>query len=430
MDIVMKNYTIFETLKQTYPELNAFFINKGFLIYRDKKLDLSKFDLEVLINEDFINSFKGKNPEEIYKIFEEKLTPPKKLSNKEKLKNIVMENPTMRNITIFNNEDLVSHTKEEFINIRVSSGENYLFKNDGNFDIFNFYYGLERVYGDNITPDIIAQEINKWHMNKLEVISSDAVMEKEDCKESFKNKLREIKEQYKDKTEINIEANIEEEIIYINNINEPDKNIIITFEYDINNELVMRVHKTNVKQEKTVNNVEDIDKNDEEDVITANQISNSNVLNSNMNYTNTSSTISKKDLFDIISKDGPYSNQELEQVNNYFKDIENMIKNNIAGYESIMEELNNYVEQLQISKNVFSEREDDFMKRCYKLYDELEMKKGNSKGSQLTLKTDAAKYTQVDSDENNSYGFSSPAAIIIMIASIVVVLSIIVLSLF
>ncbi len=434
MNIIEKNATIFDTLKQTYPELNSFIVKDGFLIFGDKKLDLTKYDLELLINKDFINTIKGKKPEEIFKIFEEKLTKKQEISNKDKLSTIVMENPSMKNITIFTNEDINTHEKEEFINIRTSNGENYLFKNDMNFDLFEFYYSLERIYGDNITPDIVAKEIEKWSLNKLEVLEAQQVLNKEDCKQSFKNKVREIQEQFRDRPEIKVEANIEEEIVYVNDENTPENNIIITFEYDINNELVMRTHKNNVKQE--IKTVKDIDMPQEEpqvvaeEKIVSNIVGNSNLTNNNMGYTSTETTISKQELIEIISKDGPYSEEELNKVNAFFNDIMLMITNDNVGYEEIINDLNAYVESVQVSKDSYTERETDFMNRCYQLYDEVEKKKGVNKGAQLTLTPNGSKTSQVAYDDSNNYGFSSPASIIILISSIVVVLSIIVLSLF
>ena len=151
-----------------------------------------------------------------------------------------------------------------------------------------------------------------------------------------------------------------------------------------------------------------------------------------MIYNNIEKVISKQELFLLLQKDGPYNEEELQKVNNYFDDIMKMIKNKNPGYEERIKELNAYLENLQVNKEIFTERENDFMARCYKLYDELEKTNGLDKGTQLTLRQDGVKTSQVTpvEDENNNYGFSSPEAIIILISSIVVVLSIIVISLF
>lgn len=422
MNNIDKNKIIINSLLQNFNNISEMRIEGNNLIYRDRSIDISNFDLERILTKEYVMSLQNKTEEEIFDNIYNQVVSLEKVSNKDKLEVIKKENPIMDNITIFTRDDLETHKKEEFINIRLSTGENYLFRNDINLDIFKIYTELKATYGDDITPNTLAKQIEKWNLNRLDIEKADVLLEKEDTKESFKSKLKEFVDYYKDRQ---IEANKEEEIIYINNPLHPEENMIITFDLDINNELVMKVHKGNVRQD-FLQSKEELDNGEEiKNVEDINSVSDSLDGTSNMDYNANYSVISKEEFYYILNNGIELTDVEKEKVDNYFKNIQDLIENNKEEeYEAIINDLDKYAESLELQGSMTIKQE-YAMNKIRDIHLELEKKYGINKGDSLKLLPSNG----FSSNNTDNFGYSSILSIITIIGMIIVTMGIVVINL-
>lgn len=408
-----KNMIIFEELKKQLLGLNQIRIEGNKIVFEDKSIDITDFDLSSLLDKNFIASIQNLEPDRLFESLEKKINELKDKSNEDKWKLVVEENPLMNNITVFHKKDKKTEKNVEYINIRTSDGQNHLYRNDINMDIFAEYNRLKSSYGGDITPDILAREIEKWKKDRMDIKDVENVINNTDTLVSFQNKVREIKDKFKDVREINVEVNEEEEIVYINNSINPDKNVIITFEPDINGNLEMIVHKNNVSSLTTSKQNEEEEVKEEK---TENIIEDYNYDTKGMEYEETSNIISEEQFYELLKHDGEYSPKEREEVDFFYKYIEDRIGYNDTYIHDLMERYGNKVEEIQVSDHM-NVRQEEAIQMFYEFQDKYLKVQGYETGKAYTLN---------DTRNKNTEGYAN-ATLMFIIASITVVVGMILL---
>ncbi len=395
MNNFKKNKMIIETIKESSELFKDLQVLGNNLVFRDTTVDLNNVDIEAIIN-----NIPEITPDNLYSALAQYKT---KKNNASKWEIVKQENPSMKNVTIFNNHNLEYNKEEEFINIRTSDGKNHLFKNSIDLDIFNEYNKLKATYGDDISPDILAANIQKWQLNELEVETADKTMNNPNINENVKNQVQEYLNKYKGNNNIEITVNANADIIYINDTLHPEANIIITFTKDINNELVAVEHHNNLSSEAIYKENVDMGEPTEstnterQPVNEINSISNSVRESNNTDYQNTTNILSDNDLSHLVSK-GNYSSTEVEMINNYINNLDKMIDNKDPNVESKMQILSDSIANLQIFKDTFTPEEQTVIDKFYELSEKLNKSLGLDKGQVLTYKNNLKN----NSDANNA----------------------------
>ena len=421
MNIIQKNKIVIETLIQEHNDFaTELKINdNNTLSCGDLTIDLASIDLEVVLNS--LNSI---DLNSLYTALSGAIV---KEDNEKKWEMVKQENPNMKSITIFKKHNLKYNTYEEFINIRTSDGVNHLFKNSFNFDIFAEYMKLKSEYGDNITPELLANSIQKWQINELPTRRAEEAIADPTINENIKNQLQEYITRYKGNKNIEITINTEEDIIFINDTISPEKSYIITFTKDINNELVATEHSNNVSsvsysQQDTTNPNQVQTENTNFD----NSISNSETASNNLAYQNPNTIISD-DTFNHLLFKGNLTLEELNNIQAYLNNFEDMVDNQNPYAEEKAKTIEEIITNFNLSRNSLTEEEQAIVDKFNDIFDKLNKKLGHGKGSVLTYRTNQSVLPN-ESEEYNSSGYSSIISIFIAITMTLIAIIILAIS--
>lgn len=421
MNIIQKNKIVIETLIQEHNEFaTELKINdNNTLSFRNLTIDLASLDLEVVLNS--LNSI---DLNSLHTALSRAIV---KEDNEKKWEMIKQENPNMKSITIFKKHNLKYNTYEEFINIRTSDGVNHLFKNSFNFDIFDEYMKLKSEYGDNITPELLANSIQKWQINELPTRRAEEAIADPTVNENIKNQLQEYITRYKGNKNIEITINTEEDIIFINDTISPEKSYIITFTKDINNELVATEHSNNVSSESySQQDTTNPNQVQTENTSFDNSISNSDTASNNLAYQNPNTIISDDSFRHLLSKD----NLTLEELNNihaYLNNFEYMVDSQNPYAEEKAKTIEEIITNFNLSRNSLTEEEQAFVDRFNVIFDKLNKKLGHGKGSVLTYRTNQSVLPN-ENEENTSSGYSNIISIFIAITMTLIAIIILAIS--
>lgn len=421
MNIIQKNKIVIETLIQEHNEFaTELKINdNNTLSFRNLTIDLASLDLEVVLNS--LNSI---DLNSLHTALSRAIV---KEDNEKKWEMIKQENPNMKSITIFKKHNLKYNTYEEFINIRTSDGVNHLFKNSFNFDIFDEYMKLKSEYGDNITPELLANSIQKWQINELPTRRAEEAIADPTVNENIKNQLQEYITRYKGNKNIEITINTEEDIIFINDTISPEKSYIITFTKDINNELVATEHSNNVSSESySQQDTTNPNQVQTENTSFDNSVSNSETASNNLAYQNPNTIISDDTFNHLLSKD----NLTLEELNNihaYLNNFEYMVDNQNPYAEDKAKTIEEIITNFNLSRNSLTEEEQAIVDRFNTIFDKLNKKLGHGKGSVLTYKTNQSVLPD-ENEENTSSGYSNIISIFIAITMTLIAIIILAIS--
>lgn len=421
MNIIQKNKIVIETLIQEHNEFaTELKINdNNTLSFRNLTIDLASLDLEVVLNS--LNSI---DLNSLHTALSRAIV---KEDNEKKWEIIKQENPNMKSITIFKKHNLKYNTYEEFINIRTSDGVNHLFKNSFNFDIFDEYMKLKSEYGDNITPELLANSIQKWQINELPTRRAEEAIADPTVNENIKNQLQEYITRYKGNKNIEITINTEEDIIFINDTISPEKSYIITFTKDINNELVATEHSNNVSSESySQQDTTNPNQVQTENTSFDNSISNSDTASNNLAYQNPNTIISDDSFRHLLSKD----NLTLEELNNihaYLNNFEYMVDSQNPYAEEKAKTIEEIITNFNLSRNSLTEEEQAFVDRFNVIFDKLNKKLGHGKGSVLTYRTNQSVLPN-ENEENTSSGYSNIISIFIAITMTLIAIIILAIS--
>ncbi len=418
------NENILNELKKKILALNLLKIADNKITYGDRSIDINNFDLSLLLSDDFVKAIADMKPDELFNAIEKKVKEYKGLTATDKWKQIISENPFMKNITIFNQKDKDTLLNVEYINIYTSDGKNHLYRNDIGMDIFVEYNKLKAMYGNDITPEMLVNQIEKWKKDSLSIEKSDSLIENSTTNESFKNKLREIRSNFEGKEEIVVEANMDEEIVYINNREHPDLNVIVTFDKDINGELVMKVHKNNVN-EITSSKVNPSDENEvDKEVKVDNIVDLNDYAYKDMKYKNSEEIMDENTFYELLNVSGPYSKEDREKVDKFYKNIQERINNKDSSIEGLMKNYGEKVEEMQLS-DYTNERQEEAINNFYTYQEMLDKTKGINTGKAYVYEPNKV----LNTDEDNNNGYSNSFSVIFTMAMTVLLLGVIALVL-
>ncbi len=421
MNIIQKNKIVIETLIQEHNEFaTELKINdNNTLSFRNLTIDLASLDLEVVLNS--LNSI---DLNSLHTALSRAIV---KEDNEKKWEMIKQENPNMKSITIFKKHNLKYNTYEEFINIRTSDGVNHLFKNSFNFDIFDEYMKLKSEYGDNITPELLANSIQKWQINELPTRRAEEAIADPTVNENIKNQLQEYITRYKGNKNIEITINTEEDIIFINDTISPEKSYIITFTKDINNELVATEHSNNVSSESySQQDTTNPNQVQTENTSFDNSVSNSETASNNLAYQNPNTIISDDTFRHLLSKDN-LTLEELNNIHTYLNNFEYMVDSQNPYAEEKAKTIEELITNFNLSRNSLTEEEQAFVDRFNVIFDKLNKKLGHGKGSVLTYRTNQSVLPN-ENEENTSSGYSNIISIFIAITMTLIAIIILAIS--
>ena len=252
MDILNVNLNTLANLYEEFPEsFKGLTIDGKYLVYNGEKVDISKFNINDLLGDSsyFTSSLSVLTPEDIFKIIRlhaiglESLKPQKNKSE-EKTELIKQENPLMRNISVVKKGQGID--TEEYFNIVDSKGNDNVFKNDRNVNIFAIYDSLKYSKpGQLVTPDELIDAI-KRKLYDVNLESASTLIDRSSTTEDFKNKMKNINEKYKDDKTIKVFGNEQEDIGVINDSSQAKDHKVVTFDKNEYGDLVTKTHNQNV----------------------------------------------------------------------------------------------------------------------------------------------------------------------------------------
>ena len=286
---------------------------------------------------------------------------------------------------------------------------------------------LKSEYGDNITPELLANSIQKWQINELPTRRAEEAIADPTVNENIKNQLQEYITRYKGNKNIEITINTEEDIIFINDTISPEKSYIITFTKDINNELVATEHSNNVSSESySQQDTTNPNQVQTENTSFDNSISNSDTASNNLAYQNPNTIISDDSFSHLLSKD----NLTLEELNNihaYLNNFEYMVDSQNPYAEEKAKTIEEIITNFNLSRNSLTEEEQAFVDRFNVIFDKLNKKLGHGKGSVLTYRTNQSVLPN-ENEENTSSGYSNIISIFIAITMTLIAIIILAIS--
>ena len=409
MNILEKNLEIIKRLKESSPEFNNLQVSGNILIYNNQSFNLNEIDLETVL------------PNILPDVSASTLSDDTNKKDIEKQWEVIKKSdPNMKDITIFLNHRIDLNKDEEFINIRTSDGINHLFKNDKNLNIFEAYNEAKRIYGDNITQDTLAKYIEKFQLTELSVEPAENIIANPSINENIKNQLQEYIERYKGQNNIKITANVSEDIIYINDLANPDNNFIITFDKDINHNLEAIVHKTNVSSEETYASSGE----EKKDNQVSNDISNSAATPYNTDYQNSETIISDEEFKYLISN-RQINENNYQQIKAYLDNVKNMISNKDSNAEIKIKNIEESITNLILMDNL-TEIEQSIINEANGIANTYN--DGLSKGQVLTYRNakipPITEGTDNNTTGNNDSGYLNIVSIFVIISAILIGLSI------
>lgn len=247
---------LYEQFPESFKDLN---MSGKYLIYNGETVDISEFNINDLLGGDnaFSSSLDGLSSEDIFRIIrlhavflhsKKKDVLKKKNNNEEKLEAIKEENPLMRSISIVKKVDGVITT--EYFNIVDSNGEDHLFVNDRNVDIFRIYEGLKGRSNGNVTPDELIEAINR-RLYRINLENARNLSESDEVSEDFSNKMEQVNDPYKNDKSVRVYGNENNDVAIVADDRDVQKHEVVTFSKNEFGDLVTETHHQNVEDGNT-----------------------------------------------------------------------------------------------------------------------------------------------------------------------------------
>lgn len=247
---------LYEQFPESFKDLN---MSGKYLIYNGETVDISEFNINDLLGGDnaFSSSLDGLSSEDIFRIIrlhavflhsKKKDILNKENNNEEKLEAIKEENPLMRSISIVKKVDGVITT--EYFNIVDSNGEDHLFVNDRNVDIFRIYEGLKGRSNGNVTPDELIEAINR-RLYRINLENARNLSESDEVSEDFSNKMEQVNDPYKSNKSVRIYGNENNDVAIVADDRDVQKHEVVTFSKNEFGDLVTETHHQNVEDGNT-----------------------------------------------------------------------------------------------------------------------------------------------------------------------------------
>lgn len=255
MDIFEVNRDILDNIRIQYPEsVRELSLEGKDLVFRGERCDISQFNLYDLLSGDsqFANSLSVLSSEDVFRIIRlhtvmmNKTTKVEKKGSKEKIEFIKNDNPLMKSISIVERPNGIDI--DEFINIVDSRGENHLYRNETNVDIFAIYEML-KMQKDTVTPDDLIAAIDR-RLYEVRMSNASDVMETSKVSEDFSNKLKQVNDPYKTNNGYRVSGNEQDDIAIVTDLSNPQQSEIKTFDQS-DGDLVINSHNQNVSETTT-----------------------------------------------------------------------------------------------------------------------------------------------------------------------------------
>lgn len=262
MNILEVNRNTLANLYEQYPEsFNGLSMDDKYLIFNGESCDISNFNINDLLNGDtnFVASLSVLSPEDIFKII--RLHSLKinsdlvydqkdKKETEKKIEIIKEENPLMKNISITRRVE--NGFEYEYFNIVDKDGNNHLFYNDRDVNIFDIYEYLKyRNIGRDITPDELIAEVER-KLYEVRLSKARDISEKSNTTEDFANKMNVVNDPYKGEKNFDVIGNEEHDIAIISDLTDYSNNSVVTFNENEHGDLVVNKHSQNVQEQNSI----------------------------------------------------------------------------------------------------------------------------------------------------------------------------------
>ena len=253
MNILEVNKYTLANLYEEYPEsFKDLRLDGNYLVCNGEKTDISRFNINDLLSGEtnFAASLSVLSSEDIFKIIRlhalhlESLNNKKIDNNESKIEVIKKENPLMKNISIVTRN--IDGYEDEYINIVGSTGEDHLFKNDRDINVFDIYNILRvKNPGRDVTPDELISEINR-KLYEVRMQESSTLLDSSATSEDFDNKITRVADPYKNDKSTRVYGNEENDIAIVRDLDDSTNHDVITFDQNEFGDLIVQNHEQNV----------------------------------------------------------------------------------------------------------------------------------------------------------------------------------------
>lgn len=256
--------TLAALYEQSPQSFEGITLDGNMLKYNGEEVDISSFNINDLLadNNNFAASLSSLKPEDVFKIIRLHATllgnsntvtngqTKDEEESKKRIEIIKQENPLMRNISVVHKND--EGIKREYINIVASDGQDHLFPNDRNVNVFDIYELLKLQNGGNeVTPDELITAVYR-KLYDVRLTGAEDLMRKETTSEDFANKLERVNDPYKHSKTVDVVASEEHDIAIIADRTDPGNHRVVTFDQNQFGDLVVNQHDQNVVGTDTV----------------------------------------------------------------------------------------------------------------------------------------------------------------------------------
>ncbi len=439
MDILEVNKYTLANLYDQFPEsFKDLTLDGNDLVYNGEKIDISKFNINDLLSEEtnFATSLSVLSSEDIFKIvrlhalfLESKMTKTVD-DNATKVEIIKKDNPLMKNISIISR--VRDGSKEEYINIVDSSGEDHLFINDRNLNIFDIYDALRIKYsGRDVTPDELIYEINR-RLYDVRMDNVSDILDSSEVSEDFENKMNRVNTPYKSDVTTSVYGNESHDIAIVRDLNQDDNHRVVTFDENEFGDLVLQSHEQNVVGTDTVMAQDSSTEVTGTDMGTDKTIDSENEVFEKTEEKVEAILISTKEFYELLNSPEELTEEQRKSVDLFYAYLGDLVLYEdylLPGLREILNQFRLYVYELQYG-DVPDEQERHINSKQQEAIDksaEMELKAANVDSKELTdgkVQESVKKLELIKPKNNNSNnGSVSVVQVVALIIGISIILT-------
>lgn len=419
MNMMEQNINKLSSLWEKYHEstesFNELAVDGDYLVYRDKKVDISNFSLEYLfiygvLNDDNINNLTSEDIFRLVRLYalsnqvlavDENVTSKQEdeKNNQEKLETLKEKSPLLKRINIAYRYE--NNMPMEYINIVSENGYDYLFINDRHFKIDELFQLIES------NPDLTADDIIAIMNQKLPQVPlkiAGRIIDSKETDGTYLDKIKPIDEKYKDDKTCSVLGNEEHDIVVVSDKSNPYNHQVVTFGINELGSIEQENYKPEEQKEDTLNPSEIIY------LIPLDVFY--KFVNSNIEYTE-EQRVSVNNYYEYFSDLLTYQNFLTEDLNQILINHKVYI-NNLITYQENGNELTNN------------------QKDAIKAFNEAQVRSENNKLSssinkenvkRLTLQYKNGTNNVLDDDIEEQSGFAATAQVIIFVLAFATILT-------
>lgn len=415
MNMMEQNINKLSSLWEKYHEstqaFNELTIDNNYLVYQNKKVDISNFSLEYLfiygvLNDNNILNLTSEDifrlvrlyalSDQVFSINEEKTNES---NNQEKLDNLKEKEPLLKRINIAYRYE--NNMPIEYINIVSDSGYDYLFINDRHFNINDLFQLIEN------NQDLKADDIVTIMQQKLPSVPLKIAGRIIDSKETNKNyldKIKPIDDKYKDDKTCSVLGNEEHDIVIISDKTNPYNHQVVTFGINELGDIEQQNYKAEEQKEESINSSDILY------LIPLNSFY--NLVNSNIEY-NEEQRISVNNYYEYLADLLTYQDFLTDDLNQILINHKVYINNLITYQENGNELTNNQKDAIK----AFSDAQE-------RSNNSLSSSIGKSNGKKLTLQYKNGTNNVLDDNiEEEQAGFAATVQVIIFVLAFATILT-------